>query len=504
MRGIIIADNYFDYPRRVIGRSNGAYRIAGLLREHGIEVEVIDFFNNWTDEELEQVLLSYPIDFLGLSFGLGYLNFASLRPGKFIELAKKLYPDIKVIAGGSTVLFNKIEGIDVNFKGFADGAIEDIVSYLRSGEYPNSEVEVKTIGHVNNVIDCNHYYKTFDLSKLHTKYTKTDFISKNENLTLEVSRGCIFKCKFCNFPLIGKHKNDYIRFKEDLKQEIIHNYETYGISQYSITDDTFNDNELKVDILYEISQEIDFDLKFMCYARIDLLHAKPHTLDKMMAMGVKAMFFGIESLKPESSKLIGKSFTGDKCIDYLKVIKQNYPDLHITGSFIIGLPHESIEEAESNIDYLVEHKLIDAVPVFELHIPRHIEGTDVSYFSKNWQDLGYTELSIDEINLLMQDEKYASFKHQDFNELTKASIYWKNDHMNVFDAAIAALRIRNKLTDTTTIGGWGCFAATFTGYDLDYFLKLRRSKWIELDTTGLANKFIEDYKNKKLKAISNI
>jgi radical SAM superfamily enzyme YgiQ (UPF0313 family) len=172
------------------------------------------------------------------------------------------------------------------------------------------------LGLPKKVVDCTHYYSKFDLSNLRTNYTANDFLSPHENLTLETSRGCIFRCKFCNFPLIGKNKNDYIRTKEDLKQEIIYNYETYGISQYSITDDTFNDNEIKIDNLYEISQEIDFELKFMCYARIDLLHARPGSLDKMMKFGVRGMFLGIESLNPETSKLIGKGFTGEKLINY--------------------------------------------------------------------------------------------------------------------------------------------------------------------------------------------
>jgi radical SAM superfamily enzyme YgiQ (UPF0313 family) len=504
MRGIIISDNIFDWPRSIIGRANGAYRIAGLLRENGFDVEVLDFFNNWSIDELKQFLLHYPIDFLGISFGLAYLNNTSLQPTKFIQLAREMYPNIKVIAGGSTVLFNKADGIDLHFKGFADGAIEDIVNYLKEGVYPNNSIEFKTLDQVKNIIDCNHYYKDFDLSRLHTKYTKNDFISRHENLTLEVSRGCVFKCKFCNFPLIGKKKNDYIRLKEDLKEEIIYNYENYGVSQYSITDDTFNDNEYKIDILYEISQEVDFDLKFMCFARVDLIHAKPHTLEKMMASGIKAMFFGIESLKPESSKIIGKSFTGDRCIEYLRVIKDKYPNLHITGSFIIGLPHESEEEAERNIDFLVENGLVDAVPVFGLHIPRHADGVDISYFSKHWQELGYSELSVEEINELLKEDKYQEFRNQDFNELTKTSIFWKNDQMNVFDATISAKNIRLKLENSTTMGGWGCFSATFVGtHDLDYFLKLRKSEWVEFDTVGQATKFIDDYKINKLKSITN-
>jgi radical SAM superfamily enzyme YgiQ (UPF0313 family) len=144
----------------------------------------------------------------------------------FISLAKEINPNTKVIAGGNQVLCNSINNIDLNFKGFADGAVEDIVLYLKTGVYPKSElVKDFNLGMEKKVVDCSHYYSKFDLSNLRTNYTANDFLSPHENLTLETSRGCIFKCKFCNFPLIGKNKNDYIRTKEDLKQEIIYNYE---------------------------------------------------------------------------------------------------------------------------------------------------------------------------------------------------------------------------------------------------------------------------------------
>lgn len=503
MRGIIVGDNYFDQPRISISRANGAYRIAGLLRDKGIEVEVIDFFNAWTIDELQKILTHYPIDFVGLSFGLGELNACALRANDFVALAKEMYPDIKVIAGGSTVLLNNIEGIDLHFKGFADGAIDDIVEYLQTGVFPNQELRFSDIGNIKNVVDCNKNYSTFDLSNLRTRYTKNDFLLPNENLTLETGRGCIFKCKFCNFPLIGKNKNDYIRSKEDIKEEIIYNYNTYGISQYSITDDTFNDNEIKVDMLYEISQEIDFDLSFMCYARIDLLHAKPGTLDKMMSMGVKGMFFGIESLNPETSKSIGKGFTGDKLKDYLIYIKDRYPKLHITGSFIIGLPYETLEQSKENIRYVVDNGLVDSIPVFGLHIPRNIEGTDLSLFSKEWYNYGYSELSEEEANEILKDPKYSSLNLGSVKDMMKHSILWKNEHMNVFEADFEALSLRKESFHKTKMGGWGCFSNTYSGIPLDTLLQLNRSEWDWTRIRQTAQSVIEDYKSKKISAITN-
>lgn len=501
MRGIIVGDNFYDQPRVAIIRTNGAHRVAGLMRSQGVEVEVLDFFNSWEATELEQMLTAYRPDFIGLSFGLGQLD--DTRVNNFISLARAMNPKTKVIAGGNQVLFNNIQGIDLSFKGFADGAIEDIVSYLRTGIYPTDIVKDIDLGIAKKVVDCTHHYSKFDLSNLRTNYTANDFLSPHENLTLETSRGCIFRCKFCNFPLIGKNKNDYIRTKEDLKQEIVYNYNTYGISQYSITDDTFNDNEIKINNLYEISQEIDFDLKFMCYARIDLLHARPGSLDKMVEFGVRGMFLGIESLNPETSKLIGKGFTGDKLLNYLREVKQQYPKLHLTGSYIIGLPKETLEQSRHNINSAIDEGLIDSSPMYALHIPKQTGGVDVSIFSQEWDQYGYTEMSLDEVYELLSQPKYSAFKGIDYENMSKHAVLWKSDLMNIFDAQIAAQQIRKEIEPKTVMGGWNCFAAAYTGIPVDDLLQLKRPEWDWDYVKKTAADFVEEYKRKKLSVFYN-
>jgi radical SAM superfamily enzyme len=472
------------------------------MRSQGLEVEVLDFFNSWHVDELEKVLKAYCPDFIGISFGLGQLD--DFRVNTFLSLARTINPNIKVIAGGNQVLYNTIQGIDLSFKGFADGAIEDIVAYLKTGVYPNTVlINEVNLGIAKKIVECNHYYSRFDLSNLRTNYTANDFLLPNESLALETSRGCIFKCKFCNFPLIGKNKNDYIRSKEDLKQEIVYNYNTYGISQYNITDDTFNDNEIKINNMYEISQEIDFDLKFMCYARIDLLNARPGSLDKMVKLGVRGMFLGIESLNPETSKIIGKGFTGDKLLNYLREVKQQYPKLHLTGSYIIGLPKETLEQSRANINFTIDEGLIDTSPMYALHIPKQTGGVDISAFSTEWDQHGYIEMSLGEINELISQPKYSAFKDIDYENVGKHAVIWKNEHMNVFDAQIAALQIRKEIEPKTVMGGWNCFAASYTGIPVDDLLQLKRPEWDWEYVKKTAVDFVEDYKRKKISVFYN-
>jgi hypothetical protein len=266
--------------------------------------------------------------------------------------------------------------------------------------------------------------------------------------------------------LIGKNKNDYLREDEDILKELIRNYNQWGTTHYIISDDTFNDNELKVDSLLRISKQLPFKLSIMGFIRADLMHARGTTVDKLVEAGFKAMHFGIETFHPEASKLIGKGFTGEKLINYLREVKQKYPKLHFIGSYIIGLPKETLEQARYNINFAIDEGLIDNSPMFALHIPKDTGGMDTSIFSKEWDQYGYEEMSLDEINELLTQPKYSILKDVDYETFGKHNVIWKNEHMNYLDAQIGALQIRADIEPKTGLGGWNCFAAAYTSDNL--------------------------------------
>ena len=58
-----------------------------------------------------------------------------------------------------------------------------------------------------------------------------------------------------------------------IRDELVHNYENFGIEHYWIVDDTFNDDHDKMIDFMEMSKTLPFKLKFACYIRLDLLYA---------------------------------------------------------------------------------------------------------------------------------------------------------------------------------------------------------------------------------------
>jgi len=492
MHGLIVGDSFHQNPRTAISRVNGAHRISTVFRKKHVHVDIIDFFNSWTLEELEKYISRYvSLDFLGVSIGLSKPD-VRLVDG-LISILKKKFPEIKIIAGGGDVLNNYYTNIDLYFKGFAEGTVDDIINYLKTGKFNTFYLQKIKTHDVKSVVDCNEHFKNFDLINLRTEYTDQDFIQPNETLALETSRGCIFKCSFCNFPFTGKKKNEYIREKEDIKSEILENYQKYKTTRYLITDDTFNDNPVKVDMMYEISQELDFELSFMCYARVDLLHASPDQLKKMIDFGVKGMFFGIESLKESTSRKIGKGFSGQRLKDYLLEIRNQYPSLHLTTSFIIGLPGESIEEFKDNIQWMIDNNATDSIPIFPLGIYADNKINYVSDFTKNWENFDYERMTVSEI------EEYRKILKMDISDdYMKHFIPWKNDHMNFMKAIMYEKEISKMTSTYISVSGWFGFAHSFNTENLIENLHIKKINYNWNAQIKAADEFVTEYKIKKI------
>jgi radical SAM superfamily enzyme YgiQ (UPF0313 family) len=338
MRAIIFGDNFIPAGNSRVGiaRTTGAHRVATLFRKAGIDTDVLDFFHSFSLSEIFEILDMYGADLKIIGFSASITYYPKGIVEKVIEYSRKKFPQTKIIVGGTNVYAKDAPGADLYLEGFIEEAADEIINFVL-GEDHSMKIESFN---GKPTVRCTHAYPLIDNTKLETVYTEGDFIHQNETLVLEYSRGCIFKCKFCDFPLIGKKKNDYLRDDEDILDELIRNYQQFGTTKYIISDDTFNDNELKVDSLLRISKQLPFKLEIMGFIRADLMHSRGDTVDKLVESGFKAMHFGIETFHPESSKLIGKAFSGTKMKDYLTSVKQKHPNLFLHSSFIVGLPYE--------------------------------------------------------------------------------------------------------------------------------------------------------------------
>ena len=209
----------------------------------------------------------------------------------------------------------------------------------------------------------------------------------------------------------GKETVDYIKPVKTLQKELLHNYEKYGITDYRILDDTCNDTEKKLDAMLEVVKELPFQPKFWAYIRLDLMTKHPHTLTKMYDIGIRGMFFGIETLHLPSGRLIGKGFKTEKLIEMAQHVRERYGnEIHTTGSFIVGLPGESVESVLNTQER-----------VYSGELPLH----DAQFWPLTFDNKKYFYWQSD---LSINFEKFGYTQTED--SPSEERIGWKNDKMD--------------------------------------------------------------------------
>lgn len=309
----------------------------------------------------------------------------------FIDQCRQINPKIKFITGGSRIYSLGHYGF-YTFAGPADKDIVEFTHWCKDSSYnPNIHLE-------NLTVKCKEYDQ-FVTSKI--IWQVEDIIFKGESLPIEISRGCIFKCKFCAFPLNGKTKGEWIKHANILLAEFLRNYELFGTTDYIFSDDTYNDSVEKLEFLYSnVYSQLPFKLTFTTYLRLDLLYRFKQTEDILKNSGLKSAIFGLETLDNNNAKIIGKGMNVEKQLDYLHVLKEDkFKDILIGSGFIAGLPYDTKESLLAMKEFLLsEHNPLDNWIVNPLQINPGHAGMDKSYYSefdKESEKYGYTILDDD-------------------------------------------------------------------------------------------------------------
>jgi radical SAM superfamily enzyme YgiQ (UPF0313 family) len=348
-------------------RSIGAYQVAHHCRKHGFSAQVIDFTDFFTKEELiELISKMYSSKLLCLGISTTFYSKVSddanpvlsanagsdLRGTvdldnnikEVFEYVKKNFPDVKIIAGGANswqMVDNKL--VDAVFHGYSEESVVKYMQRLQSGKKTTLNPKKGNVEIINGDIE------TFKIETLDHIWQPQDIVLPKETLPIEIARGCIFKCKFCSYPLNGKKKFDYIRDYSLIKEELEYNYKMYGTTNYFFTDDTFNDSTEKIKDLHNLFTSLSFKIGFVCYLRADLLYRHPEQITLLKEMGLNSVVFGVESLHHGAAKSIGKGMHPDKLKKFLIDLYYKHWDekISITCSMIIGLPGEDEEHVRS-------------------------------------------------------------------------------------------------------------------------------------------------------------
>lgn len=471
-------------------RSVGIYRIAHYLREKNLDIEVIDWANYWQLEQLKELFLSRhdsSMKFIGFSFL--FSQWADVLE-EFCAWVKLNYPDIKIIAGGSSNPKFKAKHIDYFVRGFGEYAAEILLKYiLGNGSAPSFSL---TAPNGKKIIDAIHSYPAWPMESLMVKYQDRDFVEPHEWLTIEFARGCMFSCKFCHFPVLGV-KDDTSRTAEDFTRQINDAYDRFGVTNYLVADETFNDRPGKMAKFADAVENLSFTPWFSGFIRPDLLVSRPGDREQLLRMNFLGQFYGVESFNHASAKAVGKGMETEKLLNGLLDVKKFF-STHgskkylATLSVMIGLPFDTVETVNFTKKWLLENWQKQSFTTFPLAIQVG-ELDNKSTFSSEYKKYGYRDMSEDTYNQCLAKWDYVS-------TADKSNMFWENDHMNYFQAVEYANFIGQIKYDQENFFATGAFhlgSKLKNALDLDEKLALNL-----LSFQRLLDSNLEPYIQKKL------
>jgi len=469
---IVILTTNTDPIRQV--RYLGPYQIAWWMRTNGYSTQVLDYLYFMTKDQRLNLFKKFITTETKV---VGYAPFALLGSNqKFVHGEKLIldilnevrehFPWVKIVIGGvwavnwlNSNIRKGTQKVDAVFKNEAEHSFLEYCNYVFRGEpHPPFTLE--------NDAKVIYPTKTYDIQACTMHYEKNDFIMPNESVPLELSRGCIFKCKFCQYPNIGKDKDDFNKSIENIKSSLIYNYENFGTTRYHLSDDTLNSHRERTQKFYEMTKTLPFKIEYVGYVRLDLLYIWPEQQESLPGSGLVSCHFGIESFDPESCKIVGKGWGAKNNKNSLKDIRSKWgDDVILNCSMIAGLGKETEKDWEEAQEWFKHNKIHDW---FFNPLSIH-KGLQYSEFEKNYEKYGYRFIDNSNWN-------------------------WVSDHMTRERASEWVKNNIKKLAGMTVPSVWNFSANRNLGLTKEEILKESYISLNEIrDENKLTEKLIENY-----------
>jgi len=383
------------------------------------KIKIIDGFvnPNWK-KELIQSISQKPI-----CFGVTSMTGPQiLRAIEACHIVRENNPQIPIVWGGihASLLPEqtlKSPYADIIVEGEGEITFKELVKALESnsplktvtGIYYNENGQVCNTG-MRDFADLDSQpplsYHLVDINKYRRRLFGIDHVSLNS------SRGCIYRCSFCWDPVL--HRRKWRAMKPDTIishiERIIRDYDIHG---FLFTDDHFF---IDMERAYEFLEKT---IKNKLHISISKLQIRADTLCRMdkdffkllVKAGVKRLSIGVESGSQRILDLLRKDITIDQIISANEKLAA-YPIVPVY-LFMMGLPTETRDELKQSIT--LAERLVDenpyAVKTFNIYTP--YPGTELF---KLVSEMG--------LNVPNKLEEWSRFN---FRNIPKESVWISNE-----------------------------------------------------------------------------
>jgi len=268
---------------------------------------------------------------------------------KFLKEVKKR-EDVELIGTGDIFLFKSEDFLRKN--SFLDAALldftsSDIVDFLKKKERSFESLvyrKGRKIVSPKKGINKEKVFSLplprldlFPLKRYHCPVVKTFPFA-----TVIISLNCPYHCHFCTYGNLDFKLREVKNVIEELDY-----IKSLGIKEIRFKDNTFGASRIQVVELCEEMIKRNFNFKWSCSSRVDILDEK--LLKLMKKSGCHTIQFGVESGSQEILNRYNKGFTLEQVRHTFSLCKKI--GIRTMGHFIIGLPGENEKTVLKTINF---------------------------------------------------------------------------------------------------------------------------------------------------------
>ena len=504
---------FFSLTAKRWERALWPHRVATFLRMNNWDAEVIDFAAFWQLEELQELVRSrVSNNTVMFCFGTAFLNPWSPYLNDFIAWLKQEHPSIPVVVGGNNALVTPAENVDYWVDSYGENAVLALCQHL-IGTLGAPLITDSAFFGTKKVIRGLHHYPSAPLDSYLIDYEDRDFMSPYDCPQIETARGCMFECSYCNFPIIGQAKDVSVS-KEEFKLQMQTGFEKWGIVNWRVMDETFNDRPEKLHKYAEAVDELGYNPWICGFARGDLVAKHTEHWDAYVRLGFLGHSMGIETFNREAGKLVRKGMDPDKLKAGLLEF-QAYTDVHAPNRYraniqmICGIPGETKESWNESLAWLNTSWTRQSASAHILEIgDQDYTLTNQSRFTKELKDNGLVKLDA------RQNPGYDVYKDANkdvvFHSTTPRGggvgstrndvVIWQHNTMDWYEAEGL---VKDFYSDNGFKGLRGCnpFLSDrlFLYYETNKYEDVYNKRMTDIDTADQKYKdHIKNYINKKL------
>jgi anaerobic magnesium-protoporphyrin IX monomethyl ester cyclase len=336
----------------------GIITLGTILRDKGHHVQCLDTSFDKNFDRVKHELETFQPDLVGVSTLTNFFE----NSRKIIEAARSL--GARTVMGGPhpsiapKETLEMIPELDFAVQGEGERTLPELVSalegegdlseipglaYRKDGEVQLNEQELGVLDldkipvPDRDLLDVNHLYLTSRAVNMH------------------VSRGCPFRCSFCQ-PTLHRMFGRKMRYRspELVVDEMVQMNQKYKVSDFFFNDDIFTTNRRWLRELAGIIQERSLHKKFrsVVNSRVDIFNES--VAQTLKNMGCYYILFGIESGSQEILDSIQKGITVEQTKKAFELCRKYRFRTH--AYVLLASPEETLETLRLTEDLVDEIK----------------------------------------------------------------------------------------------------------------------------------------------------